>query len=108
MLNSRNIPLTISVELEERLIKAGFVDVVVKVTGIPLNHGGKVGELLWADYKHVYNNTRHAIAMANPDWEDPAVYSDHIDKCGEESRESKTHLKWYSVYARKPETKNEE
>jgi hypothetical protein len=44
---SRGMIPTIARELKDRLLKAGFVKPVVKITRIPLNHGGKIGELLW-------------------------------------------------------------
>jgi hypothetical protein len=44
---SRGMLLKIAPELEGRLLKAGFINPVVKKTRIPLNHSGKIGELLW-------------------------------------------------------------
>jgi hypothetical protein len=44
---ARDIPPSIATELEDRLLKAGFENPVVRVVDIPLNHSGKIGELLW-------------------------------------------------------------
>lgn len=47
MSKARDIPPSIATELEDRLVKAGFENIAVKTVDIPLNHSGKVGELLW-------------------------------------------------------------
>lgn len=99
---AQGLPPNIANELKDRLVKAGFVDVVVKSTPIPLNHGGKAGELLWADIKHIYTNIRPFMAKFNTLWEDADLYKAHIEKCSEEVKESKTHIHWQNVYARKP------
>jgi SAM-dependent methyltransferase len=44
---ARDIPKILGTELEDRLLKAGFVNEVLQVTPLPLNHDGKGGELLW-------------------------------------------------------------
>ncbi|KAG2203035.1 hypothetical protein INT47_013251 [Mucor saturninus] len=102
MMVARQIPFLAASELEERLKKAGFVDVQVKLSKIPLNHGGKVGKLLWEDYFHVYTNARPALVFANPEWEDPEVYAKLLRDSAEESKQNKGHILWYSVHGRKP------
>lgn len=47
LFKSIDIPTNICNELEGRLKKAGFVDIVLQIIPIPLNHGGKRGELMW-------------------------------------------------------------
>jgi hypothetical protein len=47
MFSSRGIPPQISVELEDRTIKAGFVNQVVNIIPLAINHGGKSGDLFW-------------------------------------------------------------
>jgi hypothetical protein len=47
MFSSRGIPPKIALELEGRLIKAGFENQVLKVTPLPINHTGKAGKLMW-------------------------------------------------------------
>lgn len=47
MLISRNMPPKIAIELQDRLTKTGFVDVVLKMTPLKLNHTDKSGQLLW-------------------------------------------------------------
>lgn len=43
------MPIRICEELESRLLKAGFVNQVLQITPLPINHDGKGGELLWCD-----------------------------------------------------------
>jgi hypothetical protein len=53
MLCSRGMPKKITAQLEEFLIKTGFVNQTLKITPLPLNHegnlceSGKLGRLLW-------------------------------------------------------------
>lgn len=47
MFRSRNLPANICVKLEGRVIKAGFVNQVVNIPQLALNHNGKIGELFW-------------------------------------------------------------
>jgi hypothetical protein len=47
MLSSRGMPKKISGELEHRLNKAGFVNQVLRITPLPMNHSGKAGKLFW-------------------------------------------------------------
>lgn len=108
MMTSRNIPFTIASELGDRLKEAGFVDVVVNITKIPLNHGGKVGKLLWEDYFHVYTNARPALVFDTPAFEDPEVYSKLLRDSGEEAKQNKGNLLWYSIHARKPSVEKTE
>lgn len=103
MSTSRGLPPLIATELKDRLSKAGFVDVVVKSTPIPLNQDEKASQLLWDDIKHIYMNIRPVMAKFNPAWVNDDVYKAHIAKCSEEVKKSKTCVHWQSVYARKPE-----
>lgn len=105
MSTTRGFTPRIANELEERLLKAGFVDTVVQTVDIPMNHCDKMDDLMWADYKHASMNIRPVMAKSNTEWEDVADCEAHIQQCGEEVKNSKTCFKWYSVYARKPEEK---
>lgn len=95
-------PPRIATELKSRLKEAGFKSIKVKTTDIPLNHGGRVGQFFWEDYKHGFINLRPVMAKSNSEWEDAEAYEAYINKCGEEAKENKTCLKWYSIHARKP------
>lgn len=103
MSKAHGLPPKIAEELEERVAKAGFTDIEVKISDLPLNHSGKGGELLWGDYKPGYLNIHPVMGKVNPEWEDPAAYTALIDRCGEEAKASKICIKWYSVRARKPQ-----
>ena len=103
MSDARGLPPMIAIELEERLTKAGFVDVVVQVTKFPINHGGKAGKLSWGDYRRGYLSLRPVMAKINPAWENEEAYTAHIDSCGEEAKRSETCMDFYSIYARKPQ-----
>jgi hypothetical protein len=47
MMLSRGMPPKISFELEDRLVKAGFVNTVLKVSQLKMNHTDKAGTLFW-------------------------------------------------------------
>jgi hypothetical protein len=47
MFEPKGIPPRICAELEDRLVRAGFVNAILEVTPLLLNHDGKRGELLW-------------------------------------------------------------
>lgn len=44
---SRNMPPKVSIELQDRLTRAGFVDIELEMTPLKLNHTDKAGYLLW-------------------------------------------------------------
>ncbi|KAI8352472.1 S-adenosyl-L-methionine-dependent methyltransferase [Choanephora cucurbitarum] len=102
MLESRNMPSKIASELESRLVKAGFIGEVTKVTPLKLNHTDKAGQLLWDDYKHAYANVRPAVATTTPEWEDAEVFNRYLDSCGAEAAQYKTCVNWFACYAQKP------
>ncbi|KAL9549033.1 hypothetical protein MBANPS3_005397 [Mucor bainieri] len=99
MLLSRNMPPKIAIELQDRLARAGFGNIELKMTPLKLNHTDKAG----GDYKHAYLNIRPAMARSNPEWEDAQVYVKYIDACGEEAEANKTCVNWYAYYAQKPQ-----
>lgn len=47
MLQSRQIPANIALQLDERVSNAGFDVEQVIMTPMSINHKGKAGELLW-------------------------------------------------------------
>jgi hypothetical protein len=52
--SKNGIPTSITYELKDRLVKAGFVNEHLTVTPLPVNHDGKSGDLFW--YVVVVNN----------------------------------------------------
>lgn len=55
MLESRDIPADIPLQLEERMNRAGYVNLVETRSFLPLNHGGKAGKLMWYVIKPAFN-----------------------------------------------------
>jgi hypothetical protein len=47
MLTARSFPENICSQLEGRLVSAGFVNQVVQIIPVALNHSGKAGKLFW-------------------------------------------------------------
>ncbi|GAN05891.1 methyltransferase type 11 [Mucor ambiguus] len=102
MLISRNMPTKVACEIEDRLIKAGFVNTNLKMTPLKLNHTDKAGKLLWDDYKHGYMNMRPVMAQMVPEWQDPEVYECFVTACGVEAEKNRANVNWYAYYAQKP------
>ncbi|CAO3615219.1 unnamed protein product [Mucor fragilis] len=102
MLQSRQIPANIALQLDERVSNAGFDVEQVIMTPMSINHKGKAGELLWEDYRHAYVNIRPLMSMQNPDWESIEAYELHMDACGEEAKGNRTFLDWHTCTAQKP------
>lgn len=101
MLKSRGMPPKISNELQDRAIKAGFVNAEFQVTPLKLNHGGQAGKMLWDDYEHGYTNIRPVMAMSNSEWQDEEIYAIHIGNCAKEAETMETSVNWYTCIAQK-------
>lgn len=43
----KGIPGSVSGELKDRLVAAGFVNEKLQITPLPINHDGKRGKLVW-------------------------------------------------------------
>lgn len=124
---SKGIPPSISRELKDRLIRAGFVNEKLEIHPLPINHDGKRGELMWYlrilcnqvksqhlltifdnsivsrnDLKHAYLNMRPALEKCCAEWSDKKFYKEYIEYVGQESRRLKTCMNWYACYAQKP------
>ncbi|CAO3637731.1 unnamed protein product [Mucor hiemalis] len=102
MLRMRGMLPKIGCELEDRLTKAGFVNPKTKMTPLHMNHTDKAGDLLWADYKHLYLNSQPVLAKFHKEWEDPAVFAEFIEDASTEAKENKSSANWYATYAQKP------
>ncbi|KAL7314048.1 hypothetical protein PS15m_007706 [Mucor circinelloides] len=102
MLESRQIPADIALQLDDRVSNAGFDMEQIIITPMAINHKNKAGCLLWEDYRHAYMNIRPLMSMQNPDWESIEAYELHMDACGQEAKERKTCLNWYTYVAQKP------
>ncbi|KAG2229791.1 hypothetical protein INT48_005318 [Thamnidium elegans] len=101
MLESRDIPADIPLQLEERILRTGYVNLVETRSFLPLNHGGEAGKLMWQDYYHGYLNVRPLMIKDNPEWNDPQTYDLFIQKCAIEANSNKTSLNWHIFCAQK-------
>ncbi|KAI9254350.1 S-adenosyl-L-methionine-dependent methyltransferase [Helicostylum pulchrum] len=101
MLESRDIPADIPLQLEERMNRAGYVNLVETRSFLPLNHGGKAGKLMWQDFYHGFLNVRPLMVKYNPEWNDPQAYELFIQNCAIEANAHKTSLNWYIFCAQK-------
>ncbi|CEJ04495.1 hypothetical protein RMCBS344292_18455 [Rhizopus microsporus] len=86
----RNMCPNIGEQLHDRLISTGFENVTMLNRQIPINHGGKAGELWWQDFKYVSLALRPIVAKINSDFEDPGKFETHLENCGIECRNYKT------------------
>ncbi|KAI8095759.1 S-adenosyl-L-methionine-dependent methyltransferase [Thamnidium elegans] len=101
MMESRDIPITIATELKNRVTETGFVNAVETLDFLPLNHGGRGGELIWSDYYHGYMNIRPMMAKSNPKWGNLEAYETFLGNCASEANTKETNIGWYTIYAQK-------
>ncbi|KAG2229790.1 S-adenosyl-L-methionine-dependent methyltransferase [Thamnidium elegans] len=102
MMESRDIPITIATELKNRVTETGFVNAVETLDFLPLNHGGRGGELIWGDYYHVYMNIRPMMTKSNPEWDNLEAYETFLGNCASEANTKETSLGWHIICAQKP------
>ncbi|KAI8143711.1 S-adenosyl-L-methionine-dependent methyltransferase [Fennellomyces sp. T-0311] len=83
--------------------EAGAVNITVRNIVTPFNHGNKVGELLWKDFRMMYTAMRPVVAQAHPEYASEEAYEQLLQDVGEECKELKSGLIWTRVYAQKAE-----
>ncbi|KAI9322592.1 S-adenosyl-L-methionine-dependent methyltransferase [Dichotomocladium elegans] len=88
--------------LPKLLIDAGFTNVQSRSVELPINHGGKVGELFWQDFKEGFKAAKHVYAKMHTEFQEPGVYEKFLDELGEEGRQKKSTIQWTRVIAQKP------
>ncbi|KAI8972724.1 S-adenosyl-L-methionine-dependent methyltransferase [Pilobolus umbonatus] len=93
---------TISLQLDERLKKAGFINIHYRPIPLPLNHTNKIGQLLWDDCYRGYTNMRPMMALVDSSYEDPDFYKKHLTDIAEECARLQTNLVVYIAYGQKP------
>ncbi|KAI9254607.1 S-adenosyl-L-methionine-dependent methyltransferase [Phascolomyces articulosus] len=92
----------------ERFIKeAGFTNIVTQELHTPVNHGNKVGELLWKDFRMLYTAMRPIIGKAYPEYASEEAYEQFMEDAGEECKEYKSAFIWVRSYGQKPEVPTE-
>ncbi|KAI9254851.1 S-adenosyl-L-methionine-dependent methyltransferase [Sporodiniella umbellata] len=99
---SRDMCPNIGKELEKNLLFAGFENITVFSKKLPINHGGKAGELWWQDFKHLSLNLRPVMAQKNPEFEDAEQFEAYLDKSAEECKQYQTFSSWFINYGTKP------
>ncbi|KAI8380549.1 S-adenosyl-L-methionine-dependent methyltransferase [Choanephora cucurbitarum] len=98
----RGVVLNIAQELKDRFTQAGFENIVQKIVGVPFNHSGKIGQLMWDDFRELCSSIRPALIGANPDLQGEGVFDHCLSECGREATEFKTYVEFYIVYGQKP------
>ncbi|GAA5811118.1 hypothetical protein MFLAVUS_004547 [Mucor flavus] len=66
-LESRDIPAGIPLQLEERINRTGYINLVETRLFLPLNHSSKADKLMWQDYYHGVLNIRPLMVKYNPE-----------------------------------------
>ncbi|KAI9314397.1 S-adenosyl-L-methionine-dependent methyltransferase [Dichotomocladium elegans] len=88
--------------LSRLLTEAGFTNIQSRAIDMPVNHGGKMGELFWENAKQAFKSLNHIYSKKKPEFKDPEVFEKFIEDCGEECKNNKTTLPWTRIIAQKP------
>ncbi|ORY96693.1 S-adenosyl-L-methionine-dependent methyltransferase [Syncephalastrum racemosum] len=89
--------------LKSRIADAGFVNISERIVDLPLNHGGKIGELFCDDMKQALTTLEAAILQRDPEnWGDADIRKKHLDNFDTECTQNKTALRFRIVIGQKP------
>ncbi|KAI9313555.1 S-adenosyl-L-methionine-dependent methyltransferase [Dichotomocladium elegans] len=88
--------------LTKLLLKAGFINIQKRSVDFPINHGGKLGELFWYDFKEGLVSSKLAYTKIHSEFEKPGVYEKFLEDMGEECKTNKTTIQWTRAIAQKP------
>ncbi|KAI9312587.1 S-adenosyl-L-methionine-dependent methyltransferase [Dichotomocladium elegans] len=88
--------------LPRLLSDAGFVNVQERWVNLPINHGGRVGELFWQDFKEALIAAKPVYSKFHLPFQEPGAYEAAVDKIGGEAKEFKSTTPWVRVIAQKP------
>ncbi|KAI9270299.1 hypothetical protein EDC94DRAFT_535548 [Helicostylum pulchrum] len=91
----------ISIQLNDRLKKIGFVGSVTTVQDFPLNNSHN-GEANWRSLGGSFRGMGSLLAKVYTEWEDRGIYKEYMDNVEKELIEYKSYVKIYTVYAQKP------
>ncbi|KAI9315766.1 S-adenosyl-L-methionine-dependent methyltransferase [Dichotomocladium elegans] len=97
LFSERNMDINIGKKLGKMLGKAGMINVHTVPVPVPLNHGGKVGQLTWEDYRDIFTALKPFVYKTHPIFNE-----EFVRQFGEECKQNKTHMIWYRNYAQKP------
>ncbi|KAI9311347.1 S-adenosyl-L-methionine-dependent methyltransferase [Dichotomocladium elegans] len=89
-------------ELDDLLRKAGAVNVSSRKVNIPINHGGKLGQLFWEDFRDLFMAMYPIFSRMHPELADIEDYRRFIDDIKEECKTNETCLCWYRSHGQKP------
>ncbi|KAJ8663281.1 hypothetical protein O0I10_000519 [Lichtheimia ornata] len=103
----KGLNMEIPFQLEERLKKAGAVNISLRMATTPINHGGEIGDICWEDFYEAFYAMQALIAQVHPEMGDADFFKSFLLECKEECRESKTSLQWYRCIGQKPLDINE-
>ncbi|KAI9316251.1 S-adenosyl-L-methionine-dependent methyltransferase [Dichotomocladium elegans] len=102
MLTSAGLDIDLGTNLPRLLSDAGFINIQPRVVDVPVNHGGKVGDLFWDDLKEGIQSLKPMFIKMHPKFEDPAVFEKFSFDLGEEKKIHKWTMPWTRVIAQKP------
>ncbi|KAI9316208.1 S-adenosyl-L-methionine-dependent methyltransferase [Dichotomocladium elegans] len=88
--------------LHKLLSSAGFTNIQKRSIDIPVNHGGKVGELFWQDFKEGLHAARPLFVKMCPKFQEPGAFEKYIEDYAEEAKANKYTVQWTRVIAQKP------
>ncbi|KAI9316249.1 S-adenosyl-L-methionine-dependent methyltransferase [Dichotomocladium elegans] len=104
MLTPAGLDTDLATRLPGLLSDAGFVNINTRPIDVPVNHGGKVGELFWEDLKEGFHSQKPMFCKMHPEFQDPAIYDKFLYDLGEEKRIHHWTMPWARVIAQKPFT----
>ncbi|KAI7882019.1 S-adenosyl-L-methionine-dependent methyltransferase [Lichtheimia hyalospora FSU 10163] len=102
VMNKGGMDIDLANSLEPMLKDAGFVNVQTRSFDMPMNHGGKIGELFWEDFQQGYHSARPIWAKIHPDIAAPGNFEKYIEETGEECKRYQTCVPFTRAYAQKP------
>ncbi|KAI9321236.1 S-adenosyl-L-methionine-dependent methyltransferase [Dichotomocladium elegans] len=102
IMTAAGLDLEIQSNLSRLLSEAGFTNIQVRTVDVPINHGGKMGNLFWQDSKEAFTSAKHMFTKFHPDFEKPGVFDKFIEDIGEESKVKKWTMPWTRAIAQKP------
>ncbi|KAI9322647.1 S-adenosyl-L-methionine-dependent methyltransferase [Dichotomocladium elegans] len=104
MLAAAGLDPDLGSHLTTLLADAGFTNIQARSVDIPVNHGGKLGELFWENTKEAFKSTKSVYAKFRPEFQEPGVYEKFIEDMGEECKTYKSTVRWTRAIAQKPST----
>ncbi|KAI8972118.1 S-adenosyl-L-methionine-dependent methyltransferase [Pilobolus umbonatus] len=102
MMKKRGLIPDMGEHIEDYLKELGFENVHFERVDLPINHGGKVGELMMKNNTEASMSLKPLMTMVNPAYEDDHAYAEYIQSIAAENAEYKTVLHFCIAYGQKP------